>query len=213
MKDDVLEPCRLDECPPGLFMFGDMLGFRSEYSTQVRKTVAENPDGPIYQPDAYVVESGEYFWGGASDTATRSALIVQPLEIPNNPTSSDVVDWRSLAIKLAIREANYRLVHDLHGDGSAEAGRAWDLMRRAGEKVSEAALQVRADAVGNIRQAPPMTHVAQHIADEIEETGEWISRLEKAAIYLDEGSHLSALAALRQVIADMNYSLNARSST
>jgi hypothetical protein len=65
------EPVRLDECPPGLFLFGDTLGFRSEYWTPKQT--------PPNQPDAYVVESGEYFWGGADTTAERSKLLVRPL--------------------------------------------------------------------------------------------------------------------------------------
>jgi hypothetical protein len=35
-------------------------------------------------------------------------------------------------------EAEYRLMHDRHGDGSRAAGRAWDLMRRAGDKARAA---------------------------------------------------------------------------
>lgn len=62
---------RLIECPPGLFRFGDTLGFRSEYAT----VTANNP----YQPDAYVVESGEYFHGGAQSSLERSDLMVEPL--------------------------------------------------------------------------------------------------------------------------------------
>lgn len=34
---------------------------------------------------------------------------------------------------LAAAEKHYRSEHDLRGDGSREAGRAWDLMRRAGD--------------------------------------------------------------------------------
>lgn len=45
---------------------------------------------------------------------------------------------RSLACDLQMAEAAYRRAHDLHGDGSREAGRAWDLMRRAGDKVRRA---------------------------------------------------------------------------
>lgn len=47
-------------------------------------------------------------------------------------------DWRKLAINLAVREADYRLNHDVHGDGSLEAGRSWDRMRRAGQAVRDA---------------------------------------------------------------------------
>jgi hypothetical protein len=34
---------------------------------------------------------------------------------------------------LADAERSYRKAHDLHGDGSRESGRAWDMMRRAGD--------------------------------------------------------------------------------
>lgn len=63
------EPCRLDECPPGLFIFNDTLGFRSEYWTSSIK------------PDAYCLGSGEYFWGGTDGNMARAALIVQPVEL------------------------------------------------------------------------------------------------------------------------------------
>jgi hypothetical protein len=46
------EPCRLDECPPGLFLFEGTLGFKSEYA---------DVDGGL---DVYCCDSGEYFWGG-----------------------------------------------------------------------------------------------------------------------------------------------------
>lgn len=50
-------------------------------------------------------------------------------------------DWRRAAIELAIREADYRLNHDVHGDGSREAGRSWDRLRRAGDQVRSATLR------------------------------------------------------------------------
>lgn len=37
-------------------------------------------------------------------------------------------------------EFEYRLMHDRHGDGAQATGRAWDLMRRAGDRA-RAALQ------------------------------------------------------------------------
>mgnify|MGYP001590466193 CR=1 FL=1 len=60
--------CTLSECPPGLFIFNGSIGFKSEYST---------PEG---SPDAYVVSSGEYFWGGTADRKARDALTVTPIE-------------------------------------------------------------------------------------------------------------------------------------
>ena len=35
-------------------------------------------------------------------------------------------------------EASYRRAHDLKGDGHIQTGRAWDLMRRAGQKARDA---------------------------------------------------------------------------
>ncbi len=61
--------CRLDECPPGLFLFGNCLGFKSEYRNE--KGASE----------AFVVETGEFFWGGAKCTAEREALLVTPVEM------------------------------------------------------------------------------------------------------------------------------------
>lgn len=66
---------QLHNCPPGLFLFigdgGPCLGFMSEYATVV---------GNFVQRDAYVVASGEYFWGGTSDSKKRAKLLVMPLD-------------------------------------------------------------------------------------------------------------------------------------
>tara|TARA_R110002012_G_scaffold318358_1_gene536540 strand:- start:1382 stop:1624 length:243 start_codon:yes stop_codon:yes gene_type:complete len=54
----------LSECPPGLFLFEKCLGFKSEYDN-----------------DAFVVSSGEYFWGGTKSSEDRDALRVVPVVI------------------------------------------------------------------------------------------------------------------------------------
>jgi hypothetical protein len=51
-------------CPPGLFLFGDNYGFRTEYTDE---------NGP----EAYCI-TGEYFWGGAKNSKDRSLLTVNP---------------------------------------------------------------------------------------------------------------------------------------
>jgi hypothetical protein len=75
-----LPQCRLDDCPPGLFLYkrGDhtTLGFKSEYSTDT-----SSMGKPLHQCDAYVVSSGEYFWGGAATGDERHALMVTPLDM------------------------------------------------------------------------------------------------------------------------------------
>jgi hypothetical protein len=67
-------PMTLGKCPPGLFMFDGTLCFKSEY-----KTESQSRPG-FWQSDAYVVESGEYFWGGVSDPRERERLEVTPIE-------------------------------------------------------------------------------------------------------------------------------------
>jgi hypothetical protein len=62
------EPKPLDHCPAGLFLHEGHLGFKTEYSDQ---------NGA----EAYVVASGEYWWGGVYDRFTRGSLMVQPCEV------------------------------------------------------------------------------------------------------------------------------------
>lgn len=69
----VVEPrwweCTLDQCPPGLFRINGYYGFKTEY---------RDDNGP----EAYCVESGEYFWGGTDgDAEARRNLKVQPVII------------------------------------------------------------------------------------------------------------------------------------
>lgn len=52
--------CRFEDCPPGLFVIGGQVCFKSEYGQ-----------------DAYN-SAGEAFWGGVNTNEERSALIVQP---------------------------------------------------------------------------------------------------------------------------------------
>lgn len=54
--------------PVGLFDFEGTLCIRTEYSTNGR-------------PDAYIIKSGEYFWGGARDPQEACLLQVMPLEV------------------------------------------------------------------------------------------------------------------------------------
>jgi hypothetical protein len=62
----------LNQCPPGLFLYGEELGFKSEYSTINSRNEV--------QCDAYCVDSGEYFWGGAKSASERGALLVMPMK-------------------------------------------------------------------------------------------------------------------------------------
>lgn len=67
----------LAECPPGLFIYScggcKSLGFKSEY-------ISGNP-GEYPFIEAFVVESGEYFWGGAPTRKDRAQLLVEPVDI------------------------------------------------------------------------------------------------------------------------------------
>lgn len=63
----------LADCPPGLFFYNGIFGFKSEYHT-------ESVSRPgVWQTDAYVVASGEYFWGGEPNPVEREKLLVLPI--------------------------------------------------------------------------------------------------------------------------------------
>lgn len=94
--------CTLDQCPPGLFLFDGSLGFKSEYSTK-------NDRAGKYQCDAFVVASGEYFWGGTSDVDARAKLIVEPVEQPGRGEA-----WEALLGADRCAEARRKTsIHDL----------------------------------------------------------------------------------------------------
>lgn len=69
---------RLIDAPVGLLMYDGCLAFKTEYST-----VIQAESGEIVTPDCYVVESGEYFWGGAKTAEDRNNLNVEPIELPH----------------------------------------------------------------------------------------------------------------------------------
>lgn len=94
------EECTLNNCPPGLFLFRGRVYFKSEYRTQTT-------DGG-YQVDAYCIDSGEYFWGGAASSEARGMLIVRPVSsdalhlLAATPAASPVVTGEM--VEVALRE-------------------------------------------------------------------------------------------------------------
>lgn len=91
MNSDAIEErarlVTLAECPPGPFRFdGKHLGFKTEYGmARVDENGANMPGDRVRWvisnlPDAYVMESGETFWGGAKTHEERSALLVEPID-------------------------------------------------------------------------------------------------------------------------------------
>lgn len=68
------EEVTLAECPVGLFMFKGLLCMKTEYETVNRVSSCS-------QSDAYIVSSGEYFWGGAQSAEERQDLMVQPIDL------------------------------------------------------------------------------------------------------------------------------------
>lgn len=68
MTTEVDRLIALAECPVGLFWSGDTLCMKTEYGTN---------EGRI---DAFIVDSGEFFWGAAPQTiASQRASLVQPI--------------------------------------------------------------------------------------------------------------------------------------
>lgn len=135
--DEQVREVSLNDCPPGLFWFGQTLGFKSEYTT-----VLENPRR--YQCDAYVVESGEYFWGGAKGSEERGKLLVRPVTRP-----SPVVDGLADALAAAYT-AGATAVHEWWAAGNVE--READF----GEAASDYARSIDLTALA-MRPAPETT--------------------------------------------------------
>lgn len=109
----------LDACPPGLFMFGDTLGFKSEYRSLAGDR--ESIEGAGWKSDAYCVESGEYFWGGMSNWRRREALMVQPVDydqllgdaratVINSPETADFM--AGVPLEAAHQRARWGTDHD-----------------------------------------------------------------------------------------------------
>lgn len=87
----VSKGCTLEELKPGtLFSFNGTIALKSEYYTAT---------GAI---EAFIVGSGEMFWGGTKDPKDQRKLIVSPIPYaaqfhPKPPTGSDAVeDWISV---------------------------------------------------------------------------------------------------------------------
>ena len=67
------KPCTLANCPPGLFMSPDgYMGLKTEYANERGGS------------EAYVVASGEYWWGGEHTHETREKQLVWPCEVRAN---------------------------------------------------------------------------------------------------------------------------------
>ena len=68
---------KLIEAPVGLLNCDDTIILKTEYST------THPADGKAKStPDCYIVESGEYFWGGVDSVEARNNLEVTPVEMP-----------------------------------------------------------------------------------------------------------------------------------
>ena len=65
---------KLIDAPIGLFEVDGILVLKTEYSTR-------HEDGTI-TPDCYIIESGEYFWGGVDSVEERNNLEVTPVDMP-----------------------------------------------------------------------------------------------------------------------------------
>jgi hypothetical protein len=86
----------LRECPPGPFRFGETLCFKTEYNMMETIGHVEVPGNEVMwiagrNPDAYVLESGEVFWGGAKTHEARAELLVCPVELADRRALVDAI--------------------------------------------------------------------------------------------------------------------------
>lgn len=81
------KPVTLKDCEPGLFRSKDgWLGLKTEYKTPISKGLFTH-----YYPEAFVVESGEYWWGGTNNHEDREKQIVIPVSVKRNDVEDGAV--------------------------------------------------------------------------------------------------------------------------
>jgi hypothetical protein len=127
---EATEAVTLDRCPIGLF--------RSSSGALCLKTEYGNNEGRI---DAYIVDSGEFFWGvGAQTIAAQRAQLVFPVLISPFPPSGDVrtyVDGVRAALEAAPKYFDQEAAYHRNTPASAGTGRAAQYEHYA-HKVREA---------------------------------------------------------------------------
>ena len=84
---------KLIDAPIGLFEVDGILVLKTEYSTR-------HENGTI-TPDCYIIESGEYFWGGVDSVEERNNLEVAPVDMP---TLTPPNEWVSVEERLPTDE-------------------------------------------------------------------------------------------------------------
>ena len=87
---------KLIDAPIGLFEIDGILVLKTEYSTR-------HEDGTI-TPDCYIIESGEYFWGGVDSVEERNNLEVAPVDMP---TLTPPNEWVSVEERLPDGNGEY----------------------------------------------------------------------------------------------------------
>ena len=87
---------KLIDAPIGLFEVDGILVLKTEYSTR-------HEDGTI-TPDCYIIESGEYFWGGVDSVEERNNLEVAPVDMP---TLTPPNEWVSVEERRPGVSGNY----------------------------------------------------------------------------------------------------------
>ena len=97
---------KLIDAPIGLFEVDGILVLKTEYSTR-------HEDGTI-TPDCYIIESGEYFWGGVDSVEERNNLEVAPVDMP---TLTPPNEWVRVEERLPEDEARQYIEDELDGIG------------------------------------------------------------------------------------------------
>lgn len=74
----------------------------------------------------------------APPTSGEALTKLQAMGQEFDATSGEEMRLRERLVALATAEAEYRKLHDLHGDDDMRTGRAWDWMRRKGDEARAA---------------------------------------------------------------------------
>lgn len=75
---------RLVNAPIGLFEIDGVLVLKTQYCTK-------HEDGTV-TADCYIVDSGEYFWGGVESAEERNNLMVTPVDMPTLTPPNELME-------------------------------------------------------------------------------------------------------------------------
>lgn len=133
---EALEKLALENGPIVIDHYGDSLAWRPlDYGSWTPLTTPTQDSGGSGERRALPVEAKHLAGCNFTHAPTWLCECPRPIFATITPQGGSGELLREALDDLQQAEAEYRLMHDRHGGDARATGRAWDLMRRAGNKA------------------------------------------------------------------------------